>query len=70
MTKKNEGSTKYQVVIPWHGVKIDQILEIEGEVHRSIKPNVRRVGEVEEDEAEGDGKLTPATPGAGKGGKK
>ncbi|WP_447871999.1 hypothetical protein [Serratia fonticola] len=49
---------KYEVTRPWYGVKLGDVVEIDGELHSSLEPNLRLMrGEVA-------GELTPATPTA------
>lgn len=48
---------KYEVIRPWHGVKLGDVVEIE-ELHTALQSNVRPLkGEAAE--------LKPATPSAG-----
>lgn len=49
---------KYEVVRPWHGVKIGDVVEME-ELHQALKSNLRLMN------GEAGGTLTPATPAAG-----
>ncbi|HBC1998728.1 TPA: hypothetical protein M5M69_004916 [Citrobacter freundii] len=49
---------KYEVVKPWHGVALGDVVEL-GKVHPSLKPHVRKLS----DKAAAE--LVPATPGAG-----
>ncbi|HCD1474139.1 TPA: hypothetical protein NBH37_004609, partial [Enterobacter hormaechei] len=49
---------KYEVVKPWHGVELGDVVEL-GKVHPSLKPHVRKLS----DKAAAE--LVPATPGAG-----
>ncbi|MFG6654932.1 hypothetical protein ACG0Z5_10725 [Scandinavium sp. M-37] len=49
---------KYEVVRPWHGVKIGGVVEME-ELHPALKSNLRLI------KGEAAGTLTPATPNAG-----
>ncbi|EMP5829123.1 hypothetical protein R1R65_001606 [Klebsiella oxytoca] len=49
---------KYEVVRPWNGVALGQIVEIEN-LHPALKSNVRLM------RGEEGGELTPATPEAG-----
>lgn len=52
---------KYEVIRPWHGVTVGDVVEFES-LHPALKPNVRLMrGEA--------GALTPATRGAGSEGK-
>ncbi len=48
---------RYEVVIPWYGVKKGQIVET-ATLHPAIRPNVRKVT------TEPQSELTPATPAA------
>ncbi|MEX5486735.1 glycoprotein [Proteus mirabilis] len=48
--------TKYEVIIPWHGVEKGQVIELEN-LHPAFKANVRALSN---DAAE----LVPATPKA------
>lgn len=54
--------TKYEVIRPWHGVTVGDVVEFES-LHPALKPNVRLM------RGEAGGALTPATPGAGHEGK-
>lgn len=49
---------KYEVVRPWHGVTLGDVVDIE-KLHPALKPNVREV------KGQAAGQLTPATPSAG-----
>lgn len=49
---------KYEVVKPWHGVALGDVVEL-GKVHPSLKSHVRKLS----DKAAAE--LLPATPGAG-----
>lgn len=52
---------KYEVIRPWHGVKVGQVVEL-AKLHPALKPNVRPLrGEA--------AKLVPATPTAATGSK-
>ncbi|WP_313111440.1 hypothetical protein [Pseudescherichia sp.] len=53
---------KYEVIRPWHGVTVGDVVEFES-LHPALKPNVRLM------RGEAGGTLNPATPGAGKDGK-
>lgn len=53
---------KYEVIRPWHGVTVGDVVEFES-LHPALKPNVRLM------RGEAGGALTPATPGAGNEGK-
>lgn len=35
---------KYEVVRAWSGVKVGQVIELDGEPHPSLVPNLRKVG--------------------------
>lgn len=48
---------RYEVVIPWYGVKKGQIVAT-ATLHPAIRPNVRKIP------SEPEGELTPATPDA------
>lgn len=48
---------RYEVVIPWYGVKKGQIVAT-ATLHPAIRPNVRKIP------SEPEGELTPATPAA------
>ena len=48
---------RYEVIIPWYGVRRGQVIETT-HLHPAIRPNVRKVS------AESSGELTPATPDA------
>lgn len=53
---------KYEVIRPWHGVKVGQIVEL-AKLHPALRANVRPLrGQAAE--------LVPATPSAPAGGKK
>lgn len=49
---------KYEVVRPWNGVTLGQVIELEN-LHPALKSNVRQML------GEAGGELTPATPEAG-----
>lgn len=49
---------KYEVVRPWHGVKVGDVVEVE-ELHPAMKSNLRLM------KGEAGGTLTPATPSTG-----
>ncbi|KMK11040.1 hypothetical protein ABW06_23415 [Pluralibacter gergoviae] len=49
---------KYEVVRPWNGVTLGQVVEIE-KIHPALKSNVRLM------RGEAGGELSPATPAAG-----
>ena len=49
---------KYEVVRPWFGVKVGQVVELK-ELHPALKSNVRLMN------SEAGGELTPSTPDAG-----
>ncbi|WP_444878426.1 hypothetical protein ACSR9G_01800 [Citrobacter koseri] len=49
---------KYEVVRPWFGVKVGDVVELE-ELHPVLKSNVRLM------KGEAGGELTPSTPDAG-----
>lgn len=49
---------KYEVVRPWNGVNLGQVVEIDN-LHPALKSNVRLM------RGEAGGQLNPATPGAG-----
>jgi len=49
---------KYEVIRPWNGVELGQMLELET-LHPALKSNVRLM------RGEAGGELTPATPDAG-----
>ncbi|CAI2141845.1 hypothetical protein [Serratia marcescens] len=49
---------KYEVIRPWNGVEIGDVLELEN-LHPALKSNVRLM------RGEAGGELTPATPDAG-----
>lgn len=49
---------KYEVVRPWYGVKVGDVVEVE-ELHPALKSNLRLM------KGEAAGTLTPATPSAG-----
>lgn len=49
---------KYEVVRPWNGVTLGQVVEIE-KLHPALKSNVRLM------RGEAGGELSPATPDAG-----
>lgn len=53
---------KYEVIRPWHGVTVGDVVEFES-LHPVLKPNVRLM------RGEAGGTLNPATPGAGNDGK-
>ena len=53
---------KYEVIRPWHGVTVGDVVEFES-LHPALKPNVRLM------RGEAGGTLNPATPGAGNDGK-
>lgn len=48
---------KYEVVRPWFGVKVGDLVELK-ELHPALKSNVRLM------KGEAGGELSPATPGA------
>lgn len=52
---------KYEVIRPWHGVTVGDVVEFES-LHPVLKPNVRLM------RGEAGGTLNPATPGAGNNG--
>lgn len=49
---------KYEVVRPWNGVKVGDVVELK-ELHPALKSNVRLM------RGEAGGELSPATPAAG-----
>lgn len=53
---------KYEVIRPWHGVTVGDVVEFES-LHPVLKPNVRLK------RGDAGGTLNPATPGAGNDGK-
>ncbi|RKQ38394.1 hypothetical protein [Enterobacter sp. R1(2018)] len=51
-------SDKYEVVKPWHGVVVGDVVELES-LHPALKSHVRKMS------AKSAASLTPATPAAG-----